>query len=449
MKQIITLLLLLVTLQSINAQNSALDDMINPDTLVGICGNERSISFILPDTYYLDPNGIPLPLAIDSIRIDSIVGLPPGLSFTTDVISTADAYAPYGYWTGMDTTSVNGVVSFTGSELVFESLEGGGPNNDGVYPVAIYKAADVVDVGWIGFDGLSLPPIYLPGISPETIYLKVNPIGDSYTDQICMISVDTVTGKNQLSWEKTLGIETDYFKIYKQNNTTSNYDSIGSVHIDSLSTYVDVNSNPDQSSDRYRISLVKICGNETVLSDIHRTIHLSANQGLNEEVNLSWNPYEGFSYSNFEIWRSTDGSPYTLISTTANNNFSFTDVAPPMGDNTYRVAVLNPNGCNPTRAIERAISNVVNEDGNMVTSISNGQLEMTSVFPNPSSGIFTVNVPDQTNIQASVFDALGKLVTSSNETGTFNLDLSDVPVGIYTLRLDTESGSLTKKLVRE
>lgn len=449
MKQIITLLLSFVTVQSINAQNSDLDDMINPDTLVGICGNDRSISFDLPDTYYLDANGLPLPLAIDSIRIDSVVGLPPGLSFTTDVITTADAYAPYGYWTGMDTTSVNGVVSVTGSEVIFESLEGGGPNNDGVYPIAIYKAAELVDGGWIGVDGLSSGPVFMPGISPETIYLKVNPIGDSYTDQICLVSVDTVTGKNQLSWEKTLGIETDYFKIYKQNNTTSNYDSIGLVNIDSLSTYVDLNSNPDQSSDRYRISLVKTCGNETVLSDIHRTIHLSANQGLNEEVNLSWNAYEGFSYSNFEIWRSNDGSPYTLISTTANNNFSFTDVAPPMGDNTYRVAVLNPNGCNPTRAIERAISNVVDEDGNLVTGISAGQLDFTSVFPNPSTGIFSVNVPDQTNIQVSVFDALGKLVTTSNETGTFNLDLSDVPVGIYTLRLDTESGTVTKKLVRE
>jgi hypothetical protein len=77
------------------------------------------------------------------------------------------------------------------------------------------------------------------------------------------------------------------------------------------------------------------------------------------------------------------------------------------------------------------------------------KLEQTKVSPNPSSGIFTINVPDQTNIQASVFDALGKLVTTSNEIGTFNLDLSDMPVGIYTLRLDTESGTLTKKLVRE
>jgi hypothetical protein len=71
-----------------------------------------------------------------------------------------------------------------------------------------------------------------------------------------------------------------------------------------------------------------------------------------------------------------------------------------------------------------------------------------ALTPNPSSGIFTVNLPDQINIQASVFDALGKLVATSNEKGTFNLDLSEVPVGIYTLRLDTESGLFTRKLVK-
>jgi hypothetical protein len=85
----------------------------------------------------------------------------------------------------------------------------------------------------------------------------------------------------------------------------------------------------------------------------------------------------------------------------------------------------------------------------ITVGIVQGTIEETTVSPNPSTGIFTVNVPDQTNIQASVFDALGKLVITSNETGTFNLDLSDVPVGIYTLRLDTESGTVTKKLVRE
>ena len=72
---------------------------------------------------------------------------------------------------------------------------------------------------------------------------------------------------------------------------------------------------------------------------------------------------------------------------------------------------------------------------------------LSKISPNPSTGIFTVNVPDQSNFQASVFDALGKLVSTSSEMGTFNLDLSDMPVGIYTLRLDNESGTVTKNLV--
>jgi hypothetical protein len=74
---------------------------------------------------------------------------------------------------------------------------------------------------------------------------------------------------------------------------------------------------------------------------------------------------------------------------------------------------------------------------------------LNNIYPNPSSGLFTVTVTNQTNNQASLFDALGKLVATSNEVGTFNIDLSDMPVGIYTLRLDTESGTVTKKLVRE
>jgi polyhydroxybutyrate depolymerase len=74
---------------------------------------------------------------------------------------------------------------------------------------------------------------------------------------------------------------------------------------------------------------------------------------------------------------------------------------------------------------------------------------LNNIYPNPSSGLFTVTVTNQTNNQASLFDALGKLVATSNEIGTFNIDLSDMPVGIYTLRLDTESGTVTKKLVRE
>lgn len=52
-------------------------------------------------------------------------------------------------------------------------------------------------------------------------------------------------------------------------------------------------------------------------------------------------------------------------------------------------------------------------------------------------------------IQVSVYDALGKLVLSSIENGAFEVDLGDVPEGIYTLRLDNEAGSLTRKLVKQ
>ena len=148
-----------------------------------------------------------------------------------------------------------------------------------------------------------------------------------------------------------------------------------------------------------------------------------------------------------EIGLSLDSISFgTLIhSSTPNVNTwtqqSFTFVAPNNGKyltvRTDSAGVLY--GWNFVDKFELSHTNGVEETLNLNVKIA----------PNPSSGIFSVNVPDQTNIQASVYDALGKLVSTSSEKGTFNLDLSDVPVGVYTLRLDTESGSLTKKLVRE
>ena len=77
----------------------------------------------------------------------------------------------------MDTTSVNGVVSVTGSEVIFESLESGGPNNDGIYPMTIYKAGKLnggsLFIDWLGVDDQSIGPGVSLRIPPDIIYMNV------------------------------------------------------------------------------------------------------------------------------------------------------------------------------------------------------------------------------------------------------------------------------------
>jgi len=81
-----------------------------------------------------------------------------------------------------------------------------------------------------------------------------------------------------------------------------------------------------------------------------------------------------------------------------------------------------------------------------VNTISLADAEV-SVFPNPSSGKFTVyntNMPIKT---AEVYNSLGKLVHTQAMHNKTELDLSAYPKGVYWLKLNTGENSITRKLV--
>ena len=63
----------------------------------------------------------------------------------------------------------------------------------------------------------------------------------------------------------------------------------------------------------YKIAAIDVCTNESDLSPAHKTVHLTMNEGVNGEVNLIWNPYEGFTVSNYLIYRSIDGGQMSFI----------------------------------------------------------------------------------------------------------------------------------------
>ncbi|MFT4525233.1 MAG: hypothetical protein ACI85F_001386 [Bacteroidia bacterium] len=71
--------------------------------------------------------------------------------------------------------------------------------------------------------------------------------------------------------------------------------------------------------------------------------------------------------------------------------------------------------------------------------------EETNISPNPSSGIYQV----QGTGTLSVHNALGDLILRKNISGNSTIDLSTQANGIYTLQLQTEKGTLTRKLIKE
>lgn len=86
------------------------------------------------------------------------------------------------------------------------------------------------------------------------------------------------------------------------------------------------------------------------------------------------------------------------------------------------------------------------------TSINNLLLEDDLVLcPNPSTGLFTLQNPNQKLVDLNVYSTMGQLVfqtKNSNEVSTI-LNLSDFSPGIYFLKVKSGYNELTKKIVVE
>jgi hypothetical protein len=85
----------------------------------------------------------------------------------------------------------------------------------------------------------------------------------------------------------------------------------------------------------------------------------------------------------------------------------------------------------------------------IVTGINSNSIESVMVYPNPTSGIIRVNLPDMSgHASLEIFDVLGNMVYEKSVNNTENIiDLSAVANGIYYLKIFTDSFVKTEKLV--
>lgn len=79
--------------------------------------------------------------------------------------------------------------------------------------------------------------------------------------------------------------------------------------------------------------------------------------------------------------------------------------------------------------------------------------EIVSVFPNPSSGIYQIEINSEifSNSILMIFNSLGNVIYKKDRIDMNDskdiLDISDQEAGIYFLRIDSEKGSYTRKLI--
>lgn len=268
---------------------------------------------------------------------------------------------------------------------------------------------------------------------------------------ICLVTVDTLTNTNLVVWEKPITTGIDHFNIYRETSQAGLYQLVGNVPYANESIYNDLVASPNVRSWRYKIASVDVCGVESAQSPNHKTIHLVINQGIGTDINLSWDSYEGFPYSNFVIRRHTDVDGWTTVQTMPSNLFTFTDGnVPTTSGLIYTVTVAAPGTCTSTKAAQDFNTTRSNRDNRFSTGNgTNGLAELLNqvieVYPNPASDLVLINNASSYTISCSMLDASGRVLgTWELIPGEQQLDLSAFASGIYQLRLE-ENGVISSK----
>lgn len=257
--------------------------------------------------------------------------------------------------------------------------------------------------------------------------------------EICLVTVNN-DNRILVVWEKAYNQGIASYNIYREQSSKDNYVKIATIPFDSLSVWEDESSVPEENPYFYKISATDSCGNESAKSPLHKSIHLVANLGLNNEVNLNWDEYEGFEYYEYEIYRGAAITELLSIRTISASIRSWSDKSAPSGKNYYRILVVKPEPCFPTylKSLEYS-SPFSNYDEETLTGMSETEPVGFNIYPNPFSDRTTItfNNPNFEKHQLILMDLTGKVIRQIGDiTGNrVELNRDHLSPGLYIIEL--------------
>lgn len=269
------------------------------------------------------------------------------------------------------------------------------------------------------------------------------------TPPICLVTLDPTLTHNVVVWEKTNlnMVPIDSFIVYREIST-SNYQRIGAIHSDSLSTFNDLQADPTTTGYRYKLKSKNAKGVISPFSNYHNTIYLTNTSG-----NFNWTPYqiEGniTPVANYNIYRdnASTGS-FILIGSTTGNQFGFTD--PQFSSfpysSYYVEAVMGAGACHPSRVDFSASRSNVKRFG--TSGINDLNKQVMNVYPNPAENTFNITgITGRTKI--FLYDVVGKIVMEKEADNNTTLNVSQLEEGAFILITENKAGrTYTKVMIR-
>ncbi len=264
-------------------------------------------------------------------------------------------------------------------------------------------------------------------MQPEFVYLKsATVVNNSYIDVSFFVDTSAYVS---------------LYKIFRADNVSGPFVQIATLPPSTTAniTYSDMSAIVTYSSYYYKIIVLDSCNNESLTSNIGRSILLLA-EGLGDMTNeIVWNDYEAWSgnVESYSLYRKVDGNFEPLVNI-------------PFGTNTYLDNVANYSNSEGRFTYyvvaNEAAGNIYNF---METSTSNESIakQVPKLFvPNAfvPKGYNNLFKPfgvfiDATDYHFIIFNRWGQIIFDTQDPnagwdGTF--DSNDVPMGVYTYMLE-------------
>lgn len=274
---------------------------------------------------------------------------------------------------------------------------------------------------------------------------------------ICLVTVDSASTHNIVVWEKPTTEEIDSFLVYRMFSDSIYYE-VGAVHYDSLSIFhdYDVAADPNTDAHRYKLSTLDTAGTESALSHYHQTMHLTVS--TNGDLFWSWYKIENESnpVSFFNCYRDNDGTGNFQVVQVADGNVqawndSDFGLYP---SSRYVVDVDWTTSCSASREnVNTTRSNLDERIGTPPSGIDQALINEIEIYPNPSTGPFYLKIPSRLEATSYVLwsdlgavgyqESLPQYQTDQQVT----IDVPSIAPGMYLLEIQSNLGSITKKLV--
>jgi hypothetical protein len=163
------------------------------------------------------------------------------------------------------------------------------------------------------------------------------------------------------------------------------------------------------------------------------------------KINLKWTPSkdQASAVLNYIVYKNDVKLATVYPAAPATATYNATGLTPNT-EYTFKVVAVdnygNQSAASATKTFKTKAKPVIN-------AIDNVELSFNKVYPNPSTGIFSLETSELGMVSFNVFDVTGAIVKSGIFTNNYKLDLSNFSNGMYILNVKSDQKSEIIKLI--